>query len=374
MNSAKLTPPPVARSHQLPARPAPAEPPSWKASAMMIGSTQQQPERHLGAAPLELADELDPQRAACGRCRRSCGAVRRSSSGQPVVHAAPGGGDARGLPLAAQRADGVRAAPVSGYVPVARQRSVAHAESSPIRSRKTSSSARRAGTSSRRRCRPRRAPRAARSGSSTDQLRAAGAGDLGHRAGRDEPSPVHDDDVRAGLLDLGQQVAGHDDGAAGLRRSCAQHLAHLGDLRRVQAVGRLVEHQHLGQAEHGLGDAEPLLHALAVGRTRRSIDAAEPGDLERGVELGLVGRAGRWPPRTGAGSPGRSGAAGSPGPRRTAPSRDSTGAPGTTGSPNTCTIAGGRQDQPHQHAQRGGLAGAVGPEQADAPGRARRGS
>ena len=35
----------------------------------------------------------------------------------------------------------------------------------------------------------------------------------------------------------------------------AQHLAHLADLRRVEPVGRLVEHQQLGQAEHGLGDA-----------------------------------------------------------------------------------------------------------------------
>ena len=74
---------------------------------------------------------------------------------------------------------------------------------------------------------------------------------------------VHDHDVGAGLLHLGQQVAGDQHGPA-VGGVAPQHPAHLGDLRRVEPVGRLVEHQQLGQAEHGLRDGEPLLHAVAV--------------------------------------------------------------------------------------------------------------
>ena len=87
-----------------------------------------------------------------------------------------------------------------------------------------------------------------------------------------------------------QQVAGDDDGAPG-RGVALQHVAHLADLGRVEAVGRLVEHQQLGQAEHGLGDAEALPHAVAVG-TDLAVDVlAQAGDLERDVEVRLVERA-----------------------------------------------------------------------------------
>src|SRR4051794_15677708 len=47
------------------------------------------------------------------------------------------------------------------------------------------------------------------------QLQPAGAGDLRGRPGRDQPSLVHDDDVRVGLLHFGEQVARHDDRPAG---------------------------------------------------------------------------------------------------------------------------------------------------------------
>ena len=118
---------------------------------------------------------------------------------------------------------------------------------------------------------------------------------LGDRARGDDAAGVHDHDVAAGQLDLGEQVAGDDDGAAG-RGIRLQDRAHGRDLGRVEAVGRLVEEEHLGPAEHGLGDAEPLLHAVAVGADRAVERAAERGDAERLVEARLGHRAGRSRP------------------------------------------------------------------------------
>ena len=43
------------------------------------------------------------------------------------------------------------------------------------------------------------------------------------------------------------------------------HLADLAPADRIDAVGRLVEEDHLGVVHQGLGDAEPLLHALGIG-------------------------------------------------------------------------------------------------------------
>ena len=59
---------------------------------------------------------------------------------------------------------------------------------------------------------------------------------------------------RAQLLDLGQQVAGQEDRRPGAVQ-VEQQLADLGDALRVQAVGRLVEHQQLGAAQQGAGEA-----------------------------------------------------------------------------------------------------------------------
>ena len=112
------------------------------------------------------------------------------------------------------------------------------------------------------------------------------------------------------------------------RRVADQHLAHLADLRRVEAVGRLVEDEQVRQAEHGLGDGEALPHALAsrcaprgpARRRGRRSPGPRPGGRPR--------RAGRWPASTAPGCRGRTGAAGSRRPRRTRRRRDSTGRAG----------------------------------------------
>ena len=122
-----------------------------------------------------------------------------------------------------------------------------------------------------------------------DRDRAAGADDLLDRALGDLLPLGHDDDVAAGLLDLAQQVAGDDHRAAG-RGVGAQHLAHRVDLRRVEPVGRLVEHEQVGQAEHRLRDRHPLAHALAVAADRPVDGRAEAGDLDRLVHVRVLGR------------------------------------------------------------------------------------
>ena len=65
------------------------------------------------------------------------------------------------------------------------------------------------------------------------------------RALRAELAAGDDDDVVDRLRDLGQHVAGDEDGgaASGL---LAQQAAQPADARRVQPVGRLVEDQHVG--------------------------------------------------------------------------------------------------------------------------------
>jgi len=90
--------------------------------------------------------------------------------------------------------------------------------------------------------------------------RARLAHDLRDRPGGEPAALVHDDHVGAGLLDLAKQVAGQDDGPP-LGRVSQQDIAHFPDLRRVEAVHRLIEHQQVGEAQHGLGDGEPLAHA-----------------------------------------------------------------------------------------------------------------
>ena len=123
-----------------------------------------------------------------------------------------------------------------------------------------------------------------------DQGRAV-AGDLGDRPGGEAAALVHDDHVGAGLLHLAEQVAGQDHGPA-LGRVPEQDIAHLADLRRVEAVHRLVEDQQVGQAEHGLGDGQPLAHPPRVGPHPAVERGPEPGDLQDLVQV----RPGGGPP------------------------------------------------------------------------------
>ena len=64
-------------------------------------------------------------------------------------------------------------------------------------------------------------------------------------------------------LDLVEEVAGEEDGPAALGVGLEQ-AAHPADAGGVEPVGRLVEDQHRGVAEQGVGDAEALPHAERV--------------------------------------------------------------------------------------------------------------
>ena len=87
--------------------------------------------------------------------------------------------------------------------------------------------------------------------------------------------PVQDADAGAQLLDLAEQVAGEEHRGPG-PVEVEQQLADLLDALRVEAVGRLVEHQQPGLAQQRAGQAEPLPHAERVRADRPLVHAASP--------------------------------------------------------------------------------------------------
>ena len=93
-----------------------------------------------------------------------------------------------------------------------------------------------------------------------DSSAPCGRADVAQRSGEPEFPRADDHHVIGGPGHLAQLVAGDDDRAS-LRGQAAQRAAQPGDAARVQAVGRLVEDQHLGIAEHGRRQPEALPHA-----------------------------------------------------------------------------------------------------------------
>ena len=69
-----------------------------------------------------------------------------------------------------------------------------------------------------------------------------------------------------------------------------QQAAQLDDLARVEAVGRLVEHQQLGLVQHGLGDGDALPVAA-----RQPADHGVADRLEREPRAGGLRRLGATP-------------------------------------------------------------------------------
>ena len=149
----------------------------------------------------------------------------------------------------------------------------------------------------------------------------------------------------------------------------ADQVPHLAGALRVEAVGRLVEHQQVARHQQGVGDGQPLPHAERVRPVALLRRGQQPDPVQRGVDPGPRTCAGRWPGRprpAGPGWPARRGRGGRPAPR---PGRR----PGAArvpaaGRASDCAeqpdLARGGRDQPEQHPDGGGLAGAVGPEEA----------
>jgi hypothetical protein len=87
-----------------------------------------------------------------------------------------------------------------------------------------------------------------------------------------------------------QQVRRQQHGAA-VVGEVAKKSAHPADARRVEAVGRLVEDQHLGVAEQGVRDAQPLAHAQrVVADAPLGLDGVQAHQVEHLVDT-LVGQA-----------------------------------------------------------------------------------
>ena len=154
--------------------------------------------------------------------------------------------------------------------------------------------------------------------------------DRGHVLLQHQTSAVEHADPGGHLLDLGEQVAGQEDrGAVAVQPE--QQLADVADALRVEAVGRLVEHEQRWSSHQGGGEPEPLLHAERVGlrRTLVARDRARPARAPRrcgpGERRGV--RADRPRRRRGRGWRDRTGAGRRPVPR---PARRPGGAPTPT--------------------------------------------
>ena len=330
VNSAKLPAPAVARStrdRSAAVGPPLSTPPTANAQPEDHGSTTMKPERSWVRRRRSWRGQLHPQRQRAGR---------------PVAVGA--------VPRSAARADRVSAAHAVARRPGPGTRPPAGA----------------AGPTGPRRRRPRPAPpppgsgHAVEVGTSTDAVRATTermpASAAQHRRGRGPRRTRRPEWPHGARRQLGDgpaatirpwcitttwvQVCSTSDSrwldtstVRPVGRVAAQHLAHRADLRRIEAVGRLVEQQQVGQPEHRLGDGQPLPHALAVGAHRRSIavpsrrsPAPRPGARPAGPAGGLPVQLQVRPCRTGA--------AGTRNPRRSAdPGQDRR--PGATSCPNT---------------------------------------
>ena len=69
---------------------------------------------------------------------------------------------------------------------------------------------------------------------------------------------MHDADARGQTVDLGQDVARHQDGRPSLTCERAQELSNLYDPGWVEPVRRFVENQQFRVVEQGAGKSEPL--------------------------------------------------------------------------------------------------------------------
>ena len=171
----------------------------------------------------------------------------------------------------------------------------------------------------------------------------------------------------AGAFHFVEQVARHDDGTARRPAQVANCLPHLHHTLRVQAVDGFIQYQQLRVVDQGRGDAQALFHAGGalgeLARCRRSGQtdlSQQPLHFLRVLTAGVdalnaaqIVPAGKVGPHQGSGNQ-RAGA--SQGQRVFAFSQQVEG-----------PLGGG--DESGEDAEQGGLAGTIGPQQAeDGPG------
>src|SRR5215472_7755540 len=127
--------------------------------------------------------------------------------------------------------------------------------------------------------------RRARVGGADQDPRLASAAQLRQRALEHQRSRAHDPDVRADLIDLGQQVR-RDEDRGPISGYLLNQRPDLAGALRVKAVGRLVEHHKLSRPQQAGGDAEPLLHAEGVGAVSLAGSGEQADLVERVVDPG----------------------------------------------------------------------------------------
>ena len=130
------------------------------------------------------------------------------------------------------------------------------------------------------------------------------AAELSDRALRDPAAVGDDDDVVDGLLDLGEHVARDQQGSPFVGE-VPQEAAQPPDALGVQAVGRLVEDDHLRVAEQGGGEAEALAHPHRVAAGSLACGRGDADELEQLVDapVGHPGDGGLHPEVVAAGAP-----------------------------------------------------------------------
>jgi hypothetical protein len=102
------------------------------------------------------------------------------------------------------------------------------------------------------------------------RLRAAQAiGEIGDCVGGDQFAMADDDDLVAGVLDLGQDMSAEDDGV--VAGEAADQLAGFDDLLGVETGSGLVENQDLGVVDNRLRQADAL--AVAFGELADQLSA-----------------------------------------------------------------------------------------------------
>ncbi len=177
---------------------------------------------------------------------------------------------------------------------------------------------------------------------------------------REQPALAHDEHVVDGLLDLGEHVAGDEDRAA-LAACLRRNVRSQQHPFRVEAVGRLVEDEHLGVAEQGRGERQALSHARGVALDRPFGRALQLDELERLVHA-RVGDAGAGGDHAQRVAPGAAGVEAGGVEERADPGggRAQLAVPAAEDGHR----AGRRAHEVEDHAQRGRLAGTIGAEDA----------
>jgi hypothetical protein len=120
-----------------------------------------------------------------------------------------------------------------------------------------------------------------------DQAAAVGRAELLDGAARHQPSADEDADAVADGLHLAEQMGGEQHRHPALGGDTPDQLQHLRHALRVDADGRLVQNQHVGVLDQGVGDAEALEHAARVGRHRIVGPLGEADLVQQRVDAAL---------------------------------------------------------------------------------------